>query len=180
LDEHQLIDRVLAGDPEAERRMYDLHVDRVYRLTYRMTGDDTLAQDFTQETFIRAFDKLAGFRREAALSTWLHSIAMSVSLNGLRKIKRHRSRETDLEAANHKSDASPERDPSLKRSLRRAIDGLSDGYRAVFVLHDVEGYTHEEIGSVLDIPIGTSKARLSRARAALREELQPFAAEWSQ
>jgi RNA polymerase sigma-70 factor (ECF subfamily) len=77
VEEHHLVERVVGGDPAAERRLYDAHVDRVYRLTYRMTGDDDLAQEFTQETFIRAFDRLKQFRGEAALSTWLHSIAVS-------------------------------------------------------------------------------------------------------
>ncbi len=86
--DRQLVTRALDGDPAAERELYDTHVDRVYRLAFRMTGDDDLAQEFTQETFIRAFDRLRQFRGEAALSTWLHSIALSVVYNGMRKIKR--------------------------------------------------------------------------------------------
>jgi RNA polymerase sigma-70 factor (ECF subfamily) len=89
----ELIDRVLAGDPSAERALYDAHVDRVFRLVYRMAGDLDRAQDWVQETFIRAFQKLGEFRGESALSTWLCSIAISVSLNGLRKVKRFRERE---------------------------------------------------------------------------------------
>src|SRR5437764_10184409 len=97
--ESQLIERVVNGDPLAERELYDAHVDRVYRLAFRLAGDDDLARDFTQETFIRAFERLDGFRGEAAFSTWLHSIATSVALNGLRKVKRFRTRESDLEEA---------------------------------------------------------------------------------
>ena len=77
MDERHLIAAALAGDPAAERRLYEAHVDRVYRLAYRMTGDDTLAQDCTQDTFVRVFDRLAEFRGEAALSTWIHSVATS-------------------------------------------------------------------------------------------------------
>ena len=99
MDERELIARVRAGDGAAERALYDAHVNRVYRLAYRLAGDDDLAQDFTQETFIRAFERLHGFRGEAALSTWLYAIATSVTLNGLRKLKRFRQRETDLDAA---------------------------------------------------------------------------------
>src|SRR5215213_527881 len=99
LDEATLIARVLAGDAAAERTLYDKHVDRVYRLAYRLAGDDTLAQDFTQETFIRAFDKLRDFRGQAAFSTWLHTIATSVVLNGLRKSNRFRQREAELDEA---------------------------------------------------------------------------------
>jgi RNA polymerase sigma-70 factor (ECF subfamily) len=95
----ELIDRVLAGDPSAERALYDAHVDRIFRLVYRMAGDLDRAQDWVQETFIRAFQKLGEFRGESALSTWLCSIAISVSLNGLRKAKRFREREVALDDA---------------------------------------------------------------------------------
>lgn len=181
MEERRLIERVLAGEPAAERALYDAHVDRVYRLCHRLAGGDgELAQDFTQETFVRAFDRLEGFRREAALSTWLHSIAVSVSLNGMRKMKRLRERETGMEAATGVvPDAPRSAEPDLKTRLRAAIAGLPEHYRVVFVMYDVEGYTHEEIGAVLDMPTGTSKARLSRARARLREELSAFAGEWA-
>ena len=178
MDDRELIARVRAGDPAAERALYDAHVDRVYRLSYRMAGDDDLARDFTQETFIRAFEKLDTFRGESALSTWLHSIATSVALNGLRKVKRFRKREADLEEADGMSGGAPRAEPDLKRRLAAAIDGLPEGYRTVFLLHDVEGYTHEEIGAALDIETGTSKAQLSRARAKLRDALADFAGEW--
>ena len=91
VEERELISRVLAGDPSAERALYDAHVDRVFRLAYRMAGDMDRAQDYTQETFIRAFSRLQTFRGDAALSTWLGSIAISVTLNGLRKVRRRTS-----------------------------------------------------------------------------------------
>jgi RNA polymerase sigma-70 factor (ECF subfamily) len=178
VDDRELIARVRAGDPVAERALYDAHVDRVYRLSYRMAGDDDLARDFTQETFVRAFERLDTFRGEAALSTWLHSIATSVALNGLRKVKRFRQREADLEEADGISAGRPRAEPDLKRRLAMAIDALPEGYRTVFLLHDVEGYTHEEIGAALAIESGTSKAQLSRARAKLRDALADFAGEW--
>lgn len=177
MDEQQLIQQVLAGDPAAERALYEAHVDRVYRLSYRMAGDGDLAQDFTQETFIRAFDRLSTFRGESAFSTWLTSIATSVALNGLRKVKRFRERELDLDEGLHRAGGPRRAEPDLKARLRQAIDGLADGYRTVFLMHDVEGYTHEEIGSALGIQPGTSKAQLFRARARLREALADFAGE---
>ena len=179
MDERQLIDRVRAGDAVAERALYDAHVDRVYRLAYRLAGDDDLARDFTQETFIRAFDRIGDFRGEAALSTWLHAVATSVIFNGLRKVKRFRERETDLEAAETIGHEPVMADPDLKDKLARAVDGLPVKYRMVFVMHDVEGYTHEEIGAALRMPPGTSKAQLFRARARLREALAEFAQEWA-
>jgi RNA polymerase sigma-70 factor, ECF subfamily len=175
VEERELIGRVLAGDPGAERALYDAHVDRVFRLTYRMAGDMDRAQDYTQETFIKAFSRLRDFRGEAALSTWLGSIAISVTLNGLRKVRRQNEREVALDDAVPAGRAAREAEPDLKERLHRAINSLPDGYRAVFVMHDVEGYTHEEIASSLGVHPGTSKAQLFRARARLREALADFA-----
>jgi RNA polymerase sigma-70 factor, ECF subfamily len=175
--EQELIGRVLAGDPSAERAMYDAHVDRVFRLVYRMAGDLDRAQDYTQETFIRAFARLNEFRGDAALSTWLGSIAISITLNGLRGVKRSREREVMLDEGLTIGRGTPEAEPDLKDRLAQAIDDLPDGYRVVFVMHDVEGYTHEEIASSLGVHPGTSKAQLFRARARLRESLADFAKE---
>jgi RNA polymerase sigma-70 factor (ECF subfamily) len=177
VDERELIGRVLAGDPDAERRMYDAHVDRVFRLVFRMAGDLDRAQDYTQEAFIRAFQRLKEFRGESALSTWICSIAVSVTLNGLRKVRRTREREIALDDAPVGGAMTREADPDLKVRLSRAIDDLPEGYRTVFLMHDVEGYTHEEIGATLGVQPGTSKAQLFRARAKLRTALADFARE---
>jgi RNA polymerase sigma-70 factor (ECF subfamily) len=179
VDERQLISRVLARDPDAERALYDAHVDRVYRLAYRMTGDDALAQDCTQDAFVRVFDRLSEFRGESALGTWIHTIATSVVLNALRTVKRFRRRESPLDEASSVDGNAREAEPDLKRRLRDAIERLAPKYRMVFVMHDVEGYTHEEIGETLGMPSGTSKAQLFRARAQLREALADFAGEWA-
>ncbi len=177
MHDQELIGRVLAGDPSAERALYDAHVDRVFRLVYRMAGDLDRAQDYTQETFIRAFGRLGEFRGEAALSTWLGSIAISITLNGLRKVKRSMEREVVLDDALTIGRITPAAEPDLKDRLAQAIDALPDGYRAVFVMHDVEGYTHEEIARSLGVHPGTSKAQLFRARARLRESLADFVKE---
>ena len=173
-----LVARVLAGDERAERELYDRHVDRVYRLSFRLVGDPDLASDCTQETFIRVFDRLSTFRGEAALSTWITSIAFSVIYNGLRRVKRSREREQELDLG-MAAPAERRAEPDLKESLAAAIEGLPEGYRTVFVMHDVEGYTHEEIAGTLGIQEGTSKAQLSRARAKLRRSLNAFAGEWA-
>ncbi len=171
MNERQLITRVLSGDPAAERTLYETHVDRVYRLAYRMTGDETMAEEYTQDTFVRAFDRMGGFEGRSALSTWIHSITVSVVLSGLRKVKRIRSRETELSDVTMATTEAKGSDVALKIRLHNAIDTLGDDLRLVFVMHDVEGYKHEEIAEVLDVPVGTTKSRLSRARKALRGEL---------
>ena len=178
MSERELIERARNGDRTAERGLYEAHVDRVYRLAFRMCGRDDLAQDFVQETFVKAFGALKDFRGEAALSTWLHSIATRVVLNGLRSVKRHEKRAEPLEAADRHATAPEPPEPDLKERLTTALDGLEDHYRIVVVMHDLEGYTHDEIGSALGIAEGSSKARLSRARAMLREKLAPYAMEW--
>jgi RNA polymerase sigma-70 factor, ECF subfamily len=174
----QLITRVVAGDASAERELYETYVDRIYRLTFRLAGDDELARDFTQATFIRAFEKIGSFRGESSLSTWLHSIGVSVALNGLRKTKRLRNREAPMEEGISIGALPRDAEPDLKERLARAIDSLSEKYRTVFVMHDVEGYTHEEISETMHIPIGTSKSHLFQARAKLRVALADFAPEW--
>lgn len=176
MDDRDLITRVLAGDPEAERQLYDTYVDQVWRMAYRFAGDRDRAAEWTQDTFVRAFSRLADFRGEARLGTWIGAIAISVALAGVRQSKRRASREVSLdEAPPLPVRERPRLDSDLRQRLARAVDALAEGYRAVFVLHDVEGYTHEEIGQMLGVTTGTSKAQLHRARGKLREALSAFA-----
>jgi len=175
LIDRQLVHRCLAGEPQAERALYDAHVDRIYRLMHRMAGDADLAADFTQETFIRAFERLEQYRGESSLATWLHTIAVSVALNGMRKVKRIRARTENIEETPDLAARPVGFTGDLKLRLYSAIDALSEKLRPVFVMHDVEGYTHEEIAGTLGIPVGTSKARLFDARAKLRLALAAFA-----
>jgi RNA polymerase sigma-70 factor (ECF subfamily) len=179
LDERDLIARVINGDARAQRELYDNHVDRVYRLAYRLAGEDELARDFTQLTFIRAFERIAEFRHDSSLSTWLHAIGVSVALNGLRTVKKNRLRNVPLEEATSLRSGTAAAEPDLKARLAAAIDSLSEKYRTVFLMHDVEGYTHDEIGAALGIPAGTSKTRLFQGRAKLREALADFREEWA-
>jgi RNA polymerase sigma-70 factor (ECF subfamily) len=151
--------------------LYDRHVDAVYRLAYRMAGDDALAQDWVQETFVRAFGRLGQYRGEAAFGTWLRTVANSVALNGLRKVKQDWNRETDLETSIPIGHDQEHSDPTVRARIDRAIDELPDKYRLVFVMYDVEGYTHDEIASSLGITTTASKVQLSRARAKLRTQL---------
>jgi len=177
--EPQLVQRVRDGDHAAARELYDAHVDRVYRICYRFAGEEHMAQDFAQETFVRAFTKIDTFRGDSRFGTWLGSIAATVSLNGLRKAKRFRGRETELLDDFRAAPTGSRLEPDLESKLQIAIEGLPDGYRTVFILHDLEGYTHEEIGGMLGIQAGTSKSQLFRARSRLRDELSAFAGEWA-
>src|SRR4051794_10764428 len=143
-----------------------------------MAGDGDLAADLTQDTFIRAFERLRQFRGDSSLATWLHSIAVSVSLNGMRKVKRMRLSTDELTDSPALAVENRDLPPDVRMKLYAAIDALSAKLRPVFVMHDVEGFTHEEIAGTLGIPIGTSKARLFDARLKLRASLKQFAGDY--
>jgi RNA polymerase sigma-70 factor (ECF subfamily) len=178
VDERELTARAKRGDEAAERALYDAHVDRVYWLAYRLSGRRDLAQDFTQDVFIRAFERIGDYRGDAPFKAWLRAITMSVVLNGLRKVKRFDQRETLLDEAATVALTTRDAEPDLKERLAQAIDALPEGCRVTFLMHDVEGFTHEEIGAALGTTAGTSKAQLSRARAKLRIALADFVGEW--
>jgi RNA polymerase sigma-70 factor, ECF subfamily len=177
-DQRALIERARRGDASAHRALYDAHVERIYRLTYRLTGLEHLARELTQDTFVRAFASIDGFRGESAFGTWLHTIAVSVSLNELKRRKRENAREAPLEEALTMSQSAPYSDPILRERLMTAVNELPEGCRTVFMMHDAEGFTHEEIAAALGVTPGTSKAQLSRGRAKLRIALADFAEEW--
>jgi RNA polymerase sigma-70 factor, ECF subfamily len=174
-----LIDGAIRGEEAAARALYEAHAERIHRLMYGLTGRDDMAQEFTQQAFVRAFAKLHTFRGESKFSTWLHRIARNVALTHLRRTRREAARVTDLENVLHMPATHVAADPILRDRLRRALLALPDGFRAVVVMHDIEGRTHEEIGQALDIAVGTSKARLSRARARLRTLLAGCALEYA-
>jgi RNA polymerase sigma-70 factor (ECF subfamily) len=177
-DQRALVERVRSGDPSAHRALYEAHVDRVYRLCYRLTGTEHLARELTQDTFVRAFSAIAGFRGDSAIETWLHSIAVSVSLNELRRRKRERARNAPLEEALMVPRTSPTSDPVMREKVMAAVNDLPEGCRTVFMMHDAEGFTHQEIATALGVTEGTSKAQLARAREKLRVALAEFAGEW--
>jgi RNA polymerase sigma-70 factor (ECF subfamily) len=172
VDEARLIEEVVAGRPEAERALYEAHVDRVYRLAHRMLGEAHAAEDLTQEVFVRIFDRIHTFRGDASLATWIHRVAVTTALNALRAGKGRRTHEMAVEDTGPFDRGIPAGDVALRLRIERAVDALSVGMRTVFLLHDVEGFKHHEIARVLDVPVGTSKARLSRARAELRRQLE--------
>jgi RNA polymerase sigma-70 factor, ECF subfamily len=168
------------GDACAFEHLYQLHSRRVYSLCLRMAGNPTEAEDLTQEAFLQMFRKVHTFRGDSRFSTWLHRLTVNVVLMSLRK-KRHL--ETSLDATLELEESSGPRlefgGPDLLLSgvldnvnLRKAIDQLPDGYRQIFILHDVQGYEHKEIANILGCSIGNSKSQLFKARLRLRELLQ--------
>ena len=163
--------RAQQGDVAAFERLYRENVDRIYALCLRMCGDAERAQELAQDVFVRAWEKLGSFEGKSAFSTWLHRLAVNVVLGNRRAeaIRIGRVFATDdLEAYETPSRTS---DPGHAMDLERAIAALPSGARAVFVLHDVEGYKHEEIAELHGIAVGTCKAQLHRARRLLREAL---------
>jgi RNA polymerase sigma-70 factor (ECF subfamily) len=173
-DERSLIALAAVGDRAASRALYDRHAARVHRLTFRVCGDPDLAEDLTQEVFVKVFRSLSQFRGDSAFSTWVHRIAVTVSLNAMRKVKRLREREADLDEA-HQHESEPDAiDPDLRARLAAAIEALPDGVRIALVMHAIEGYTHAEIGQALGIAEGTSKAKVFDARARLKKSLGDY------
>ncbi len=169
-DEAQLIARAKRSDPQAFEVLYRMHVDRVYGLCLRMTGNVSEAEDCVQEAFIQAWNKLDKFRGDSAFSTWMHRIAVNSVLGRMRKSKREHDR-IQLAAATSTAPASVNDSGNL-RDLSDAVDKLPEGARHVFVLYAIYGYSHEEASNMLGIAAGTSKAQLHRARRLLAQQLQ--------
>ncbi|WP_445146054.1 RNA polymerase sigma factor [Dyella sp. Tek66A03] len=159
-----------AGDRQAFQRLYRLHVGRVYGAVYRLAGyDHARAEDLTQDAFVRAWQKLAGFRHESAFGTWLYRLAVNVALMDIRARSADpvsMMDEDDIPDRGETPFCAAERD-----ELERAIGKLPPRARAVLVLHDIEGWRHEDIGAELGMAVGSSKAQLHRARGLLRKVL---------
>lgn len=164
--ERQLIRLAADGDARAIRALYDRYAPRVYAVVRRIAGDDDAAQDYAQEAWIRAIRALPTFRGDARFSTWLHRIAVNAALQALRKAETRAKREEPIPEAVAAQPSDP--DALLQKRLAGALDALPEGMRQVLILHDVEGYTHEEIGDVLGVTSGTSKSQLFKARAKMR------------
>lgn len=158
------------GDRLAFERLYRQHSGRVFSLCARMVADRGEAEELTQDVFVRAWEKLSLYRGESAFSTWLHRLAVNLVLNHRKSLSRRRGREV---ADPELLDGHPDRaaTPGMRLDLEQAIGALPPGARQVFVMHDVEGYKHEEIADMLGVTAGGSKAQLHRARRLLREAL---------
>ncbi len=165
------IRRAQQGDADAFESVYREHAGRVYALCLRMSGDAQAAKELVQDVFVRAWEKLDSFRGESAFSSWLHRLAVNVVLMDRRS--RARRAEDSLDGGEESAPvpAAPARSPELRMDLEQAIAALPRKAREVLVLFDVEGYSHAEIGTMLGIAEGTSKAHLFRARGLLKEML---------
>ncbi len=170
-DASALVRRARGGDRRAFEALYRQNIGRVYALCLRMCGDRVMAEELCQGAFVLAWERLGSFRGDAAFSTWIHRLTVNHVLGdrraGLRRLARVVPVE-DPEAAD-RSHGAPNAGAGF--DLERAIATLPTGARVVFVLHDVEGYRHAEIGEQLGVSVGTSKAQLHRARRLLREVL---------
>jgi RNA polymerase sigma-70 factor (ECF subfamily) len=185
ISEQEAIDRAKQGDSECFEALYGLHKRRVYSLCLRMVGNTAEAEDLTQEAFLQLFRKIATFRGESAFSTWLHRLAVNVVLMHLRKkglpeVSLEETLEPQSEDGPRKDIGA--RDNALigaidRVNLERSIESLPPGYRIIFVLHDVEGYEHNEIAEMMGCSIGNSKSQLHKARMKLRDLLKLSQAE---
>ena len=181
-DDRELARRASGGDDAAFEEVYRVHAGRVYALCLRMTGTRERASDLTQDVFVHVWERLSSFRGESALSSWIYRLAVNLVLSNVRRDRRRLTHEVNEEQErNEEGDqagASP-RDRATVRpasvldavDLERAIAGLPPGARTVFVLHDVEGYRHDEIARMTGTAEGTCRAQLHRARKLLMEAL---------
>lgn len=176
----ELAQRSAAGDSEAFEQIYRRHFRRVYALCLRMLSDPVRAEDMTQEVFVQLFNKIGSFRGESAFTTWLHRMTVNLVLMYFRKASTRselltEEGETPIQIV--RGTENPEAMPVVDRiAIERAIQQLPPGYRSVFVLHDVEGYEHDEISKMMGISAGTSKSQLHKARLKLRQLLRQQAA----
>lgn len=171
-DESNVVRRAQARDLRAFESLYHLHVPRVYALCLRMTANVRRAEELTQKAFLTAWEKLPLFRRESAFSSWLHRVAVNTVLADIRAEQRRTQRVFATEDPAVFETACRAPSVGLRLDLEQAIARLPTQARAVFVLHDVEGWQHDEIARELGVATGTSKAQLHRARKLLQEALQ--------
>lgn len=167
------IQRAIEGDERALRSLWSQHAPHIDAVVRRLAGDPDLAEDIAQEVWIQIFRALPSYRGESQFGTWAHRIAVNRTLNALRRTRRMAKVETDMEedtvSVEHAGDRS-----MLQATIDAAAARLSPGARTVFLMHDVEGYTHEEIATELGITPGGSKSQLFKARAKLRKLLAPL------
>lgn len=172
MTETELLQRYARGDRSAFDEIVSMHMARVYAVSLRMCGNPDDARDVAQEVFISAMRALKTFRGDAQLSTWFHRVATNASLDHLRKAKRHLS--SVLPEDRPSDDPAPDEHAAAAvraAEVQRALRDISPDHRAVLVLHDIQGMDYGEVASTLELPLGTVKSRLSRARAEMARRL---------
>ncbi|MBL0939431.1 MAG: sigma-70 family RNA polymerase sigma factor [Gemmatimonadaceae bacterium] len=168
-----IVRRAIEGDERAMRLLWNQHAPHVEAVVRRLAGDPDLAQDIAQEVWIQIFRALPSWRGDAKFSTWIHRVAINRTLNALRPVKRSAAVESEIEEHSVIVEQDAE-NRMLAQNIEAAAARLSPGARTVFYLHDVEGFTHEEIADQLGITPGGSKSQLFKARAKLRRLLAPL------
>lgn len=168
--DHLLIRRAIDGDERALRQLWSRYAPRIDAVVQRLVGDPDLAADIAQEVWMQIFRALHTYRGDAQFGTWAHRIAVNRTLNALRKIRRLGKLEVEIEDETAIIEDDSDRS-FVAASIERAAARLPEGARTVFLLHDVEGYTHEDIAAELGITVGASKSQLFKARAKLRRLL---------
>ncbi len=167
------IQRAQAGDVDAFELLYREHSGRMYALCLRLTaGDANDATELLQDVFIRAWRRLATYRGESAFASWLHRLAVNTMLENARSDRRRTARVLPMDDTARLAGAARSSGVELRMDMENAIASLPKGARLAFVLHDVEGYQHQEIAAQLGVSVGTIKAQLHRARRLLRERLE--------
>lgn len=170
MTEAELIEGCLANDRVAQKLLYERYNRAMYTITYRITNDFELANDVLQEAFVKIFRGLPGFRRQSTLGAWIKTIVIRTALSRIKTLHHHESIENVPE--NARIDWGGQRLDA--EYLEQAIQALPVGYRTVFVLIEIEGYTHQEVADLLSISTGTTKSQLFHAKKRLREAIQPL------
>jgi RNA polymerase sigma-70 factor (ECF subfamily) len=170
--ERELVARIKEGDMDAFRELVEMHRDRIYAFVFYMTGDRSDADDITQETFIKAYKGLSKFRGDSSVYTWLHRIAMNLCIDRVRKLKKRKEVPLSEIIPSHVEEPFREAERSeLRRIIEVALSGIPEKQRVILIMYEIQGFSYEEIASILGCPIGTVRSRLHKARNGLRERI---------
>lgn len=177
-DDSELVLRCQNGERQAQYELYQRYKDWVFNIAYRMSNNRQDAEDITQKVFVRVFGKIESFRGDSAFSSWLYRLAANVCINHFRKEKRRKQSFSNQIEDYEKMNSNPVKEETQKANIRpyleKAIRALPEGYRMIFILYDMQGYSHKEIGAMLNISEGTSKSQLHKARKELKQSLEPY------
>jgi RNA polymerase sigma-70 factor (ECF subfamily) len=172
-NERDIVERCKTGDMKAFREIYESRKVMMYNIALRICKNKQDAEDCIQEAFVKIYKNISSFNFDSALSTWIYRIVVNTCLTYLKKNRKNEEVKYNFPEEIEDKNSS-DSDSQLKSAIEREISNLPDGYRTVFVLYEVEGFSHEEISKILKISVGTSKSQLSRAKELLRERLKDY------